>query len=165
MYTREISIDDCANLSALSIYVWLNTYASQGIDDKVSHYVLNEFSPEKFRHIAEYPGKGALLVLDDDNLVGVAVVDLDSRYRNSADFGFEIKNLYIHPSFHRQGLGRNLLKSVQTRYGGNSWLTAWIHNEPALKFYKSNDYNIVGEAEFNLSGEIHINHVLSNRPD
>lgn len=45
---------DAANLAALSIEVWLHTYARDGIRQAFSDYVLREFTAERFAaHIAD----------------------------------------------------------------------------------------------------------------
>ena len=83
MFIREISVEDFENLSALSVYVWLDTYANEGMRDKISRFAINEFKPEKFKRIAEDPFKKAHVVISDEHLVGVGVIDLGARPRTS----------------------------------------------------------------------------------
>ncbi len=49
MIVRNAAYADCKELSVLSIYVWLHTYAKEGIDAKVSEFVLSEFIPQRSR--------------------------------------------------------------------------------------------------------------------
>ena len=162
MFIREISVEDFENLSALSVYVWLDTHANEGMRDKISRFAINEFKPEKFKRIAEDPFKKAHVVISDEHLVGVGVIDLESKFEGSSTFGYEIETLYIHPSFQRKGVGRALISSLSNTYGKISWLSTWVHNKPAIKFYKKNGYQIIGKAEFHLLAEVHVNHVFSN---
>ncbi len=100
---------------------------------------------------------------NDNLLIGVVVVDLDSKYQRSADFGYEICTLYVHPNFQRKGIGKKLLSSLKDTYGEHYWLTTWIHNEHAIRFYQDIGFKIIGKAEFKLFDEVHVNHVFSNR--
>jgi ribosomal protein S18 acetylase RimI-like enzyme len=162
MSIREISVEDFENLSALSVYVWLVTYANEGMRDKISRFAINEFKPEKFKRIAEDPFKKAHVAISDEHLVGVVVIDIESKFKDSSTFGYEIETLYIHPGFQRIGIGRDLLSLLSNTYGKISWLSTWVHNKPAIKFYKKNGYQIIGKAEFHLLDEVHVNHVFSN---
>ncbi len=163
MYIRELAEKDCENLTALSIYVWLHTYAKEGIRDKISKFVLSNFTTDKFKEIVKSPTKKGFVVMSNQHIVGVVVVNLKSKYENSTEFGYEIETLYVHPSFQRNGVGKLLLKYLRNNVGEKSWLTTWVHNHKAIEFYKKNGYKLVGEAEFNLLDEIHANYVLSNK--
>ena len=163
MNIREINRNDCENLSALSILVWLSTYAKDGIREKISRFVLNEFKPEKFAEIVDSPSKKAYLASHKQHIVGIVVVDMESKYEGSHEFGYEIETLYVHPNFQGKGVGKLLLTSIENFLGRISWLSTWVHNTSAIKFYEKNGYKIVGKAQFNLLSETHINHVLSDR--
>ena len=163
IHVREIKEQDCDNLSALSIYVWLHTYAKDGIRDEISKFVLSTFTKIKFEKIIKSPTKKSFVVCSGQNLIGVVIVDLNSYFDNSPLFGYEIETLYVHPSFQRLGIGKGILEHLRKSVGDKSWLTTWVHNYDAIDFYKKNGYKIIGEAEFILSNESHINHVLSNK--
>jgi ribosomal protein S18 acetylase RimI-like enzyme len=163
MVIRNAVYVDCNGLSALSIYVWINTYAKEGIDDKVSKYVLSEFAPEKYKEIINSPNKKILLAKVENFLIGLVVIDLDAKYQSLDDYGYEICTLYVHPKFQKKGVGKKLLNAIKDKYGKYCWLTAWIHNELALGFYQAIGFKIIGKAEFQLIDEVYENHVLSNR--
>jgi len=163
MDIRAINEEDAGNLSALSIFVWLNTYAKNGIRDNISNFVLNEFNQERFKKIANSIEKEAFIAICDQHVVGMVIIDLGSKYEGSQDFGSEIETLYVHPNFQRRGIGKLLLNHLKENVTEKSWLKTWVHNTSAIMFYEQNGFKIVGKAEFNLLNEVHINHVLSNR--
>jgi len=163
MIIRNAAYADCKGLSALSIFVWLNTYAKEGVDDKVSRFVLNEFAPGKYKDIIDSPNKKILLAENGNLLVGIAVIDLDSKYQNLEAFGYEICTLYVYPNFQKKGVGKKLIRSLKDKYGEFHWLTTWIHNEAAIRFYQAIGFRIIGKAAFQLIDEVHENHVFSNR--
>ena len=162
MHIREIKEKDCENLAALSIFVWLHTYAKEGIRDKISEFVLSTFTKDKYKEIVQSPIKRGFVVISDQHIIGVVIVDLESKYSNSSKFGYEIETLYVHPNFQGKGVGKNLLIHLNNCVGERSWLTTWVHNHDAIEFYKKNGYKIIGDTEFRLINESHRNHVLSN---
>lgn len=162
MIVREASYADSENLSALSIYVWLNSYAKDGIRGNISKFVLNEFTHTKFKTIIDSTNKKVLVAVNEELLIGLAVIDVKSQYSGLPDCGYEICTLYVHPKFQRKGVGRELLNALHKKYGKKSWLTTWVNNENALSFYEKNGFKIIGKAEFTLLDESHVNHVLSN---
>jgi hypothetical protein len=44
---RGATTTDASNIAALSIQVWLHTYAKSGLRNALSDYVLAEYTPEK----------------------------------------------------------------------------------------------------------------------
>lgn len=163
MIVRELEERDCENLSALSIHVYLSTYANDGIRDNISKFVLHNFSPITFKNILESSHVRCFLAISNEHVVGVLIVNLKSKYQDTTEFGYEIETLYIHPKFQRTGIGQMFLKYLRNNIGEISWLTTWVHNHNAIKFYEKNGYKIIGETQFYLFTEQHKNHVFSNR--
>ncbi len=58
---REAKQEDRINLTALSLQVWFETYAVDGINSEVSAYGLSLFSPDYFEKVLDDP-KYRLLV-------------------------------------------------------------------------------------------------------
>lgn len=51
---RRATPADAANLAALSIPIWLRTYAKHGLRDVLSAYVLQEFTADRMAaHVAD----------------------------------------------------------------------------------------------------------------
>lgn len=158
---RPIATGDFENLSALAIYVWLATYASSGIRDRISRFVLENFTPQKFRELKENKNIRIYVAIDDNHLVGFITLDLQSEYKDSPQYGYEIKTLYVHPSFQKRGIGKALINHCQKNCGSFFWLSTWFRNEGAIQFYQQLGFKRVGTTEFNLSGELHTNFVLA----
>lgn len=163
MIIRELEERDCENLSALSILVYLSTYAKDGIRDNISKFVLDRFSPNRFRNILASSQVRCFLAILNHHVVGVVIVNLESKYIGSKEYGYEIETLYIHPNFQGTGIGQMLIRFLNENIGDKSWLTTWIYNYKAINFYKKIGYKIIGETEFKLFSESHKNHVFSNK--
>ena len=163
MVVRDANEQDFLNLSALAIQVWLHTYATDGVRDAISGFVLSEFTPEVFRRIHESESQQILVAIHDGHLVGFVTVALDSRCGVEGIDGFEVKTLYVQEHFHGKGIGTTLLDEAARRYGESLWLTTWIKNTPAIGFYEAYGLARVGTAYFHLEGEAHENVVLARR--
>lgn len=75
---RKATIQDGANIAAISIQVWLDTYAHHGIRPVLSRYVLSEYSEERVRGRIESEEQIFLLYEEKNHLLGFAAVDLNA---------------------------------------------------------------------------------------
>jgi len=157
---REANKEDSINLVALSIQVWLHTYATDGISEELSSFVLNEFTEEKFLSYINHPDYRVLVDINNDHLVGYVMMNLKSYWKDESN-GFEIEKLYVQEHFQGTGLGRKLLSEVIRRYGDVFWLSTWVENKTGIGFYKHFGFVDVGRVDFKLSeDEIAENRVL-----
>ena len=69
--------------------------------------------------------------------------------------------MYISQHFQGGGIGRQLLREIEDLYGLPFWLSTWVNNSGALEFYNKLGFEVIGELNFDLGGELHPNHVLS----
>lgn len=151
---------DCINLTALSIQVWLNTYAKDGIRQKISSYVLSAFTKDHFERLLKSENTPILVYESEGHLVGYAMARLDSHFETPEN-GYEVDTLYVHDRFQGCGIGRTLLMELGSRFGEAFWLSTWHRNIPALNFYRSFGFKEVGTLDFMLGDEAHKNIVLS----
>ena len=76
--------------------------------------------------------------------------------------------LYVHPCFHRRGVGRALAlhaERIATDQGADAiWLTAWSGNQPALAFYRALGHEDLGASAYAIEGRSCENRVLRKTP-
>ncbi len=149
---------DCINLAALSLDVWLKTYAADGIRTESSHYALSGFTKDYFKGVLKNSNYRLLVFVDGIYLRGYALVNLESVFE-TPDNGFEIEKLYVHGPFQGKGVGKSLLMEIKARYGERFWLYTWIHNK-SIAFYKKLGFKDIGIYEFKLGDETIENSVL-----
>ena len=154
---REATKDDCINLAVLSLQVWLETYAVEGIRTEYSKYVLSTFTESYFLDLLNNSNYRLLLSEIDDTLQGYALINLKSCFKDETN-GFEIDKLYVHNKFNGQGVGRNLLYEVEQRYGGRFWLYTWTENT-SNKFYQHLGFNQIGKLDIDFNGNVIENNV------
>ena len=87
---RHACKDDCLQLAALSIKVWLDTYAVEGIKREYAQYALATFTESYFSTLLDSSNYNLLLVEKDQVIQGYALLNMKSSYQ-SATNGFELE--------------------------------------------------------------------------
>ena len=54
----------------------------------------------------------------------------------------ELTWLYVHPDFHRQGIGRSLVEHVRSQLGPDGYVLTVLENTAAVKFYERLGFTI-----------------------
>ncbi|MBW3696123.1 N-acetyltransferase [Vibrio sp. T187] len=147
---REAKKDDCMKLAALSIKVWLDTYATDGIKDEYAQYVLSTFTQAYFAELLNTPQFRLLVSEENQALQGYVLLNLESYYESPLS-GFEIEKLYVDQTLKGRGLGRKLLDEVESRFGKRYWLYTWVENE-SNGFYEHLGFKKVGLLSFEFAG-------------
>ena len=157
---REATKDDCAKLALLSIRVWLDTYAKEGIKTEYADYVLSTFTADYFLGILNNTKYRVLVSEENEILHGYVMVNLDSNYQ-TPESGFEVEKLYVDGLFKGKGVGKKLLKSVGDQFGRQYWLYTWVKNE-SNGFYEHLGFSRMGSLTFEFSGALIENNVYQS---
>ena len=147
---REATKNDCTQLAVLSIKVWLDTYAKEGIKDKYAQYVLSTFTPSYFIELLNNPKYHLLVSEENQALQGYVLLNFESYYESPLS-GFEVEKLYVDSSSKSRGFGRKLLKEVENRFGKQYWLYTWVENE-SNGFYEHLGFKKIGLYSFEFAG-------------
>lgn len=166
MLIRPARSEDAQNLAALAIQVWLHTYATEGLRDALSGYVLAEFTPEAFRTRMEDPRRLLLVTEHNDHLVAYAELDFEAPREDVPGISTELATLYVQEHFAGQGLGKRLLEAcaeeARRRTGSPAyWLSVYHGNANAIAFYRKQGFTERGAFDFELDGERHRNLVMA----
>jgi len=157
---------DARNLAALSIQVWLHTYATDGIRDALSEFVLAEFTVDNLRNRIADPQHRLLVAEREGHLVGYADLDLDAPREEVPETRAELTTLYVQEHFAGKGVGSRLLEACTQealeRCGRPGlWLSVYHRNERALAFYRKQGFTERGSFHFEFGRERHLNLVLA----
>lgn len=154
---RTAKTSDIDNLVVLSIQVWMDTYAIQGIRHEYSQFVLAEFSHQAFEQLLNNPQVTLLLDEKDGVLRGYAALNTSSPCPvYSADI--ELSRLYVHAKWQGLGIGRALLQACQDRVRGPLWLRTWRENK-ANQFYESARFKLIGEEQTQFGSHPIVNNI------
>lgn len=159
--------DDAATLGVLATQVFLDTYATQGINADLAHEALSMYSPAALLARLTDPSVEITVIERHGHLVGLLDLALQSTCPAGEVSGIEVQRLYIQAPFQRQGLGRRLLARAEGRARELGlpfvWLTAWSGNAGALAFYPQAGYTDVGTTQYTIQGRHYENRVFAKR--
>ena len=160
---RQATKDDCAKLALLSIRVWLDTYAQEGIKTEYADYLLSTFTADYFLEILNNTKYRVLVSEENEILHGYVMVNLESNYQ-TPESGFEVEKLYVDNLFKGKGGGRKLLKSMEDQFGRQYWLYTWVKNE-SNGFYEHLGFSRIGSLTFEFFGALIENNVYQSASD
>ena len=102
---------DAACVAALSMQVFLDTYATEGVRPDLAREALTQYSAEKFERRLSDGNLSFILAEAGEGLLGFAELNTKPSpppIEGSAGDGLELVRLYVQPSAQRAGLGRSL---------------------------------------------------------
>ena len=166
---RTAQAADALVLGVLATQVFLDTYAPAGIRATVAREVLNTFSTSALQQALADPAVHIEMAELQQHALGFvhtvrgATQALVSKHAPGA-VQAEVLRLYVQEPLTGRGIGKTLLQAGEAaarRQGATVvWLTPWVHNQRALRFYAAQDYQDLGPTLFCFEGETHENRVL-----
>jgi ribosomal protein S18 acetylase RimI-like enzyme len=162
---RRAETSDLFNLAVLKQQVWISTYATEGLIDAFSSYVLSEYSVENVSQSITDKYKLILLATINECLIGCAEILLSPKSPiASEDPCLEISTLYILERFQGVGIGTKLLAECERaakQLGFNKvWLTVYYKNIKAIDFYAGQNFTHIGDTDFVLRKDKHKNYIM-----
>jgi len=158
---RAADVEDAQCLSALSIQVWLSTYATRGVSAAIARHVLCEFSPAHFVALSDAPGVSLWVAEANSHLVGYALVNGGEAHVLDGQRTSELCTLYVQEPFTGKGIGSRLLNAALDHAGaGHLWLAVNAGNLRAQAFYRKHNFSVQGTRPFVLDGVGHENHIM-----
>jgi len=145
MEIRKALEFDALKIAALGMCVWVDTYATEGVDDKIARFIFSEFTEEKL--LKSIKSKTVFVSSSNGSLLGYLVLGLDNGTK------IEIETLYVLPKCQRAGVGKKLLEQVLKSQAKTFWLSTWELNRQAIAFYSKLGFKETGELYFDLSGD------------
>ena len=153
MIVREAGVRDIDRLGALYGAVFVDTYATAGLDASIARHVLSEFSRERMASVVADASRRIWVAEHDQSLLGALQV------RVGRD-DVEIERLYVLRPFRGRGIGSRLLACGEALLAARVWLTVWVENERALRFYAARGYRDRGGVWIEFGGRRVRNRVL-----
>ncbi len=158
---------DAICIGLLSMQVFLDTYATEGVRPGLAREALSEYSPAQFEQRLRDENRSFILAEAGEGLLGFAEVNTKPSpppTQASTRNGPELVRLYVQPSAQRAGLGRWLLREseLMCEESGSEifWLTVWSGNTRALAFYRALGYVDMGTSTYTFQGNSYENRVM-----
>ncbi len=162
---RIATPSDAVTVSALSVQVFLDTYATEGIRPDLAREAFLEYSTDAFDKRLREAKRTFIVAEAGAGLLGYAEVHLSPLTAPAEQIsGAELVRLYVQPAAQRRGVGRALLERMEQAVLAASspsiWLTAWEGNSNARAFYARMGYSDVGATTYTFQGNTYGNRVF-----
>jgi len=162
---RKAELSDSNNLAVLKQQVWISTYATEGLIEEFSSYVLSEYSVENVRKSIADKNKLTLLAVNNECVIGCVEIFLFPQCPiSSVPPCIEISSFYILERFQGAGIGKKLLaeclKEIKRLNHSKVWLTVYYKNQKAIEFYSRQNFTHIGETDFLLGKDKHKNYIM-----
>ena len=99
---------DLAAVAQLAGVVWRKHYPGIITAAQIEYMLAHGYSHPALRRFVTEAGAGLDLARDDERLLGFA-----AYYRGDDADEIKLEKLYVHPDFHRQGIGRRLIAATE----------------------------------------------------
>lgn len=148
--------EDARSLAALSIEVWLDTYATEGVSDGFAAHVLETYTPDAFDRALADAHSRLLVARRNGMLLGYGLLRLNAKPVSDGCGTAEIETLYIRRHHQRLGLGRRLyegMRALAAKAGQPKlFLTVYEGNHRAIAFYEALGMTQEGRWIFEFEG-------------
>jgi ribosomal protein S18 acetylase RimI-like enzyme len=163
---RVADASDAEVLAELGARTYIDAFGVSFTPEDLASYLASSFSPSI--QAAELGSVDTLFLVASCNRkpAGYAKLRVSQvldcvRGANS----IELERFFVESAWHGLGVSHLLMKEVlkQARERGHDfvWLGVWEHNERAIGFYRKWDFEIIGENNYYLGGDLQSDYVMS----
>lgn len=164
---RNATPEDALTLSSLATQVFLDTYATRGVNIDLAKEANTVYSPRAFEQRLRCPGIEITVATSCEYMIAFLDLDSTTECPISSVHGLEVLRLYVQAPFQRSGVGRSLMSIAERKAhecgAQHVWLTAWSGNTRALDFYPALGYRDVGVTRYMIEGKAYENRVFAKR--
>jgi len=138
---RPLRIGDCHKIGPLLREIWLDAYHGIQMEEELLTQSHKVHTPEQIAEEIDDPNFHSIVAVSGHRIVGHARSDL-------IDGVVDISRLYVLREFYGRGIGRDLLKEVDSHFDPKYevWLDVFEDNQRAVNFYLSQGYEIMRRA-------------------
>ena len=168
----EIKIANEANIDVLALLGTITYAESHGqyIDDKndLKKYIKNAYSVSKTKQEINDPKNLFYIIYSDDLPVGYAKLVLNVIHESVvSENNCRLERIYILKDFIPLKIGQQFLTFLELKAKAlqldTMWLSVYIKNNRAIRFYERNKFKNVGELNFVVNGKEYENIVFSKK--
>ncbi|PKV51347.1 ribosomal protein S18 acetylase RimI-like enzyme [Aquimarina sp. MAR_2010_214] len=160
---------DTEVLALLGRLTWAESHGHY-IDDKnnLLKYLDENFSVSKTKQNIKNPKQHFYIIYADDLPIGYAKLIVNVIHENVASQNnCRLERIFILNDFIPLKIGKQLLTYVEEQAKAlkldTMWLSVYIKNNRAIRFYEKNEFKNVGELNFIVNGNSYENIVFSKK--
>jgi ribosomal protein S18 acetylase RimI-like enzyme len=149
---------DLASIRRITWLSWISTYSSFIPESNLKSYFDIYYTEASLLNMFDDPFTQGFIGEADDQIVGYARL-----FFNRDENRLYVPSMYLLPGFQGQGIGRQLLESVEayaTEKGVDRlWIGVMVKNRQALIFYRKVGFQFVREEPFTM-GKTTVSHLI-----
>ena len=148
-------------LSEIAGFTFIESHGSSAKAEDINNFIAQKYNPETFAAELINKKNNYYLVYYQNRLAGFSNIIYNFPYAESKmkDIA-KLERIYILKEFYDLKLGYNLFEFnrnlARTNNQKGIWLFVWKENERAIRFYKKNGFEVIGNFDFKIS-ETHSN--------
>lgn len=166
---KKAKEEDAAVLALLGRLTYAESHGDfiEDINDLLL-YLNDSFSVAKTKQELKLTENFFYIIYADDLPVGYAKLVANENHNNEHSPNHcKLERIYILNDFTRLRIGKQLLTFIEEKAKelqlNTMWLSVYIKNSRAIKFYEKNEYKIVDEIDFLVNGTSYKNSVFSKK--
>jgi len=164
---KKAQIEDLEIIALLGRLTWAESHG-QYIDDKddIPKYLNENFSISKTTDNIKNPDIHYSIIYVDDLPAGYAKIILNKPQENiKSQNNCQLERIFILNEFIPLRIGQKLMSFVEEQAKelqlDTLWLSVYIKNNRAIRFYERNDFKNVGALNFSVNNKLYKNIVFS----
>jgi ribosomal protein S18 acetylase RimI-like enzyme len=159
---------DLHSLHEVSTLAYYQAYFGAYTYNDLKPYLEDFFSEEILEEEIAKPDQDYFLVKKSDRAIGFAQVKrfvlIEESIRRQSDNSAELFKLYLLQKYTGKGIGTRFMQMMSEHYQSrgfqNFYSTVWSLSPRALRFYKRQGFEVVGEIDYDYAGKNNIDYVL-----
>ena len=148
-------------LSEIAGLTFIESHGHSAKSEDINNFITQKYNPETLTAELINSKNNYYLIYYQNRLAGFSNIIYNFRY---ADIEMEnvskLERIYILKEFYDLKLGYHLFEFNRNLASENNqkgmWLFVWKENARAIKFYKKNGFEVIGEFDYRIS-ETHSN--------
>lgn len=166
---KKAKVADIEVLAVLGRITWTESHGHY-IEDKnnLLKYLNKNFSVSKTKQEIINPKNLFYIIYVDDLPVGYAKIVLEEKQENIASQNIcRLERIFIQNEFIPLKIGKQLLTFVEKEARAlqldTIWLSVYIKNKRAIRFYEKNEFQNTGELNFFVNDKAYKNIVFAKK--
>lgn len=155
---KQFSSFEAESLAELSQKTFIESHGHSAEAEDIQNYIDSHFNSEVLSDALKDTRNHFSKIYVEDQLAGYAKLILNEPQplANISPIA-KFERIYLLKDFYGLGLGEKLLdhniKIAKAHQQKGLWLFVWTENEKGLRFYKKNEFKVIGEHEFKISDQ------------
>lgn len=162
----KCTIEDVGLLQEISVETFRDTFQEQNSPESMKAYLEKAYNPQQLEKELSNGDSAFYFLFSDEKIAGYMKVNTgEAQSEQMGENSFEVERIYIKQKYHKQGLGKSLIKKAidlaREQNKESIWLGVWERNENAIAFYKKLGFVRTGAHSFYMGEEEQIDIIMT----